>query len=141
MFPFFYNLNYMIFMLPAFILMIVTQLYVNSAYRKWSRVPSLNRMTGAQAAQTLIRRFNLYGVQVEGIRGNLTDHYDPRSKVLRLSEDLPIVIEIVDTAEKIESFIPVIDNTITEGLATVENVHIRLYRSSKADSNTGSAEV
>ena len=87
MFPFFYyNINYMMFMLPAFLLMIGTQIYVNSTYRKWSQVQSLNRMTGAQAAQSLIRRFNLSGVQVEGIRGNLTDHYDPRTKVLRLSE-------------------------------------------------------
>ena len=87
MFSFFYfNINYMMFMLPAFLLMIGTQIYVNSTYRKWSQVPSLSRMTGAQAAQSLIRRFNLNAVQVEGVRGNLTDHYDPRSKVLRLSE-------------------------------------------------------
>ncbi|HBY08324.1 MAG TPA: zinc metallopeptidase [Chloroflexi bacterium] len=66
--------------------MMGTQFYVNSTYRKWSQVQSLNHMTGAQAAQSLIRRQNLVGVQVEGIRGKLTDHYDPRTKVLRLSE-------------------------------------------------------
>ncbi len=87
MFPFFYyNINYMMFMIPAFLLMLGTQIYVNSTYRKWSQVPSRNRMTGAQAAQNLIRRENLSGVQIEGVRGNLTDHYDPRTKVLRLSE-------------------------------------------------------
>jgi len=87
MFPFFYyNINYMIFMIPAFLLMIGTQFYVNSTYRKWSQVQSSNRMTGAQAAQSLIRYENLYNVQVEGVRGKLTDHYDPRTKVLRLSE-------------------------------------------------------
>jgi uncharacterized protein len=87
MFPFFYyNINYMIFMIPAFLLMIGTQIYVNSTYRKWSQVQSRNRMTGAQAAQNLIRRENLYNVQIEGVRGKLTDHYDPRTKVLRLSE-------------------------------------------------------
>jgi len=87
MFPFFYyNINYMMFMIPAFLLMIGTQIYVNSTYRKWSQVQSRNRMTGAQAAQSLIRRENLYDVQIEGVRGKLTDHYDPRTKVLRLSE-------------------------------------------------------
>ena len=87
MFPFFYyNINYMMFMIPAFLLMIGTQFYVNSTYRKWSQVQSRNRMTGAQAAQNLIRRKNLYDVQIEGVRGKLTDHYDPRTKVLRLSE-------------------------------------------------------
>ena len=53
------------------------------------------------------------------------------SKILRLSEDLPIVIEIVDTLEKIEKFIPIIDENIEEGLATIEKVQIRFYRSGK----------
>lgn len=53
------------------------------------------------------------------------------SKILRLSEDLPIVVEIVDTLEKIEKFMPVIDETIDEGLATLEKVQIRFYRSGK----------
>ena len=51
------------------------------------------------------------------------------SKILRLSMDLPIVVEIVDTREKIEAFLPVIDGSIKEGLATLEKVQIRLYRS------------
>lgn len=51
------------------------------------------------------------------------------AKILRLSEDLPIVIEIVDSKEKIEAFLPVIDGSIPEGLATLEKVQIRLYRS------------
>lgn len=51
------------------------------------------------------------------------------AKILRLSEDLPIVIEIVDSKEKIEAFLPVIDGSILEGLATLEKVQIRLYRS------------
>lgn len=51
------------------------------------------------------------------------------AKILRLSEDLPIVIEIVDTSEKIERFLPLIDEAIKEGLATLEKVQIRFYRS------------
>ncbi len=78
--------RYMLFMLPAMILMMAVQFYVQSAYRKWSKVPARSRMTGAQAAQRLIQRGNLYEVRIEGIAGNLTDHYDPRSKVLRLSQ-------------------------------------------------------
>jgi PII-like signaling protein len=53
------------------------------------------------------------------------------AKILRLSADLPIIIEIVDTLEKIEDFIPLIDEAIEEGLATVEKVDIRFYRSGK----------
>ena len=50
------------------------------------------------------------------------------ARILRLTSDLPIVIEIVDTREKIESFLPVLDEAIDEGLATLEKVEIRLYR-------------
>jgi hypothetical protein len=51
------------------------------------------------------------------------------AKILRLSNDLPIVVEIVDTEEKIEAFLPTIDDAIGEGLATVEKVEVRFYRS------------
>jgi PII-like signaling protein len=56
------------------------------------------------------------------------------AKILRLSSDLPVIIEIVDTEEKIESFLPLIDDAIDEGLATVEKVEIRFYRSGKTKS-------
>ncbi len=52
------------------------------------------------------------------------------AKILRLSQDLPIVIELVDTPEKIEGFIPIIDPIIEEGLMTTERVHVRFYRTS-----------
>ena len=54
------------------------------------------------------------------------------AKVLRLSTDLPIVVEIVDTEDKIEAFLPLIDEAVGEGLATLEKVEIRFYRSGKA---------
>jgi len=51
------------------------------------------------------------------------------AKILRLSEDLPIVVEIVDALEKIERFMPTVDHAIGEGLATLERVKVRFYRS------------
>lgn len=50
------------------------------------------------------------------------------ARILRLSSDLPVVVEIVDTMEKIDAFLPVIDGAVTEGLATVEKVDVRFYR-------------
>ncbi len=79
------NINYYIFMLPALLLMLIAQGYVSSAYRKWSRVRNQRNITGADAVERLIRTANLDNIRVEGIRGNLTDHYDPGKKVLRLS--------------------------------------------------------
>jgi hypothetical protein len=78
--------RYLLFMAPAFILMLLAQWYVKSAYNKWSRVPARSRITGAQAAERLIRTGRLYGVDVEQVRGHLNDHYDPRTQVLRLSQ-------------------------------------------------------
>ncbi len=83
---FFFNTNYLIFMLPAFLLMLIVQLYVNSAYKKWSQIPARSRISGAEAAQRLIRTAGLYDVRIEGASGRLTDHYDPRDKTLRLSQ-------------------------------------------------------
>ncbi len=85
---FFFNPTYLMFMLPAIILMMAVQWYVNSAYRKWSQVPTRNNYTGAQAAQRLMQRAGLYGVQIEAVQGRLSDHYDPRTKVLRLSPNV-----------------------------------------------------
>ena len=83
---FFFNPYYLLFMAPAIILMVVVQLYVNSAYKKWGEVPTRNRMSGAEAAQRLIRSGGLYDVNIEGVSGRLSDHYDPRNKTLRLSQ-------------------------------------------------------
>jgi uncharacterized protein len=55
-------------------------------------------------------------------------------KIERLSQDLPIIIEIVDTREKLETFLALIDNEIEEGMATLEEVQIHLYRSGKTGS-------
>lgn len=85
-YPLFYNLDYMLCMIPAFILMTIAQISVSSAYRKWSRVAASSGFTGVATAQKLITQNSLTGVRVEGVGGTLTDHYDPRTKVLRLSQ-------------------------------------------------------
>jgi uncharacterized protein len=73
---------------PTFLLMLITSLYVKSAYRKWSQVPARSRLTGYDAAQRLIARAGLYGIQIQGVAGSLTDNYDPRTKILHLSQDV-----------------------------------------------------
>ena len=77
--------NYLMYMLPALIITMITSFYVKASYNKWSKVPARSGLTGAQAAQRLINNGGLYGVQIQGIRGKMTDHYDPRTKVLGLS--------------------------------------------------------
>lgn len=83
---FFFDPTYLIFMIPAFIIMAVTSGYVRSSYKKWSQVRVSSGLTGAQAAQRLISSGGLYGVNVAGTPGELSDHYDPRDKTLYLSQ-------------------------------------------------------
>ena len=82
----YFSPTYWIYMLPGMLLVMLTSWYVKSAYKKWSKVPARSRISGYEAAQRLITRGGLYGVQIEAIRGEMTDHYDPRSKTLRLSQ-------------------------------------------------------
>jgi Zn-dependent membrane protease YugP len=94
----FFSPTYLMYMIPAFILMGLTSWYVKSAYNKWSRVQASSRLTGQQAAQRLIMAGNLYGVQVQGTAGNLTDHYDPRNKTLFLSQGVANVASVASVA-------------------------------------------
>jgi len=85
--PFLYfDPMYLCFMIPALALMGFASWYVRHAYNKWSQVRATSGLTGHQAAQRLISTGNLYGVQVQGTAGQLSDHYDPRNKTLFLSE-------------------------------------------------------
>ncbi|MBN1873768.1 MAG: zinc metallopeptidase [Anaerolineae bacterium] len=83
----FWDPMYFIFGLPALLLALYAQWRVSAAYRKYLQVPNAMRITGLQAAQTLLRSAGL-SVRVERVPGQLTDHYDPRNKVLRLSSDV-----------------------------------------------------
>ena len=79
------SIDYMIYMIPAFLVMMLTTWYVKSAYRKWSQVAARSRMTGYQAAQRLISSGGLHDIQIQGIAGQMTDRYDPRANTLYLS--------------------------------------------------------
>lgn len=80
------------------------------------------------------REQGLAGATVlRGLAGFGADSRMHTAKILSLSADLPVVVEIVDTAAQIEGFLPVIDGAIEEGLATVEKVRIRFYRSGQTE--------
>ncbi len=83
---FFFDPTYMLFMIPGLLLVMLSSWYVNAAYKKWGRVGVRSGLTGSQAAQRLITSGNLSGVQIQTIGGTLTDNYDPRDKVLHLSQ-------------------------------------------------------
>ncbi len=81
-----FDLTYFIYALPAMLFAMWAQHQVKSAYQKWSQVPSAKRLNGMDVAKTLMQNEGLEYVSVERIGGTLTDHYDPRGKVMRLSD-------------------------------------------------------
>ncbi|KAA0274327.1 MAG: zinc metallopeptidase [Anaerolineales bacterium] len=83
---FFFDPTYLIFMIPAFILMALTSWYVKAAYNKWSRVAAGSRFSGYEATRRLIASGGLHGVKIQGTPGEMTDHYDPRDKTVYLSQ-------------------------------------------------------
>jgi len=85
---------YFIFALPALLLALYAQFKVQSAYGRYSRIRNRLGIDGVRAAEILLNHNGLYGVRIEGIPGKLTDHYDPRSKTLRLSAGVASVPSI-----------------------------------------------
>ena len=83
---FYFDTTYLWFMLPCIILSLICQVRVKSAFSKYGKIPNSRRMTGAQAAEYVLRQNGVTGVRIEHVSGNLTDHYDPRTNVIRLSD-------------------------------------------------------
>ena len=84
-FGMFYDPTYILVLIGA-ILSLLASANVNSTFQKYSKVRSRSGMTGKEAAERILQASGIYDVRVEHIAGNLTDHYDPSSKVLRLSD-------------------------------------------------------
>ena len=75
-------------MLPCLILTIICQVNVNSTFKKNSQIRNSRNLTGAQAAEYVLRRNGVSGVRIEQVSGHLSDHFDPRTNVIRLSDSV-----------------------------------------------------
>ena len=84
----YFDWTYVVFILPFVILSLWASSNMNSTFHKYSKVHSIRRITGAEAAQRVLSANGVSGVRIERVRGNLTDHYDPRSNVIRLSDSV-----------------------------------------------------
>ena len=85
---YYYDWTYIVLVLPCMILAMIASANVNSTFKKYSRQLSSRRITGAQAAQRVLSANGVTGVRIERVAGNLTDHYDPTTNVIRLSQDV-----------------------------------------------------
>lgn len=82
-----YYLSYLI-LIPGAILSFWAQNNIKSTYRRYAQVQSQMGMTGAEVAQTILQNMGIGDIKIEPVRGELTDHYDPRAKAIRLSQDI-----------------------------------------------------
>lgn len=85
-FPYFYFDPTMILLVPGILIALWASFNVNSTFNKYDKVLSRNRMTGAQVAERVLHHHGIYNVRIERVAGNLSDHYDPRANVIRLSD-------------------------------------------------------
>ncbi len=85
---FYYDPTYWLMLLPVLLITIYAQAKVSSNFSRYSKVTNRRYLTGAQAAEAVLRQHGVYDVRIERVRGNLTDHYDPRTNVIRLSEQV-----------------------------------------------------
>lgn len=84
----FFDPLYFVFALPGLAFVMLAQWRVKAAFNRYSRVPTRRGMTGRDVALAILRSSNIQDVRVESVSGFLSDHYDPRSKTLRLSPDV-----------------------------------------------------
>lgn len=82
----FFDMTYIYIVLPALILSLIASARVQSTFKRYSRQSSAAGMTGAQAAQRILSMNGLSHIRIEQVSGSLTDHYDPRENVIRLSQ-------------------------------------------------------
>ena len=82
------NYYYIILVLPMVIFSLIASAKVKSSFNKYSKVLSQRRLTGAQAAFEILRYYGINNVKIERVNGNLTDHFDPRTNVIRLSDNV-----------------------------------------------------
>jgi uncharacterized protein len=85
----FFDMNYLLYVfLPAIVLSLGAQAFLSMTYRKWSNTANGRSMTGMQVGDYLVRNTNLMNVNFEGTPGRLSDHYDPQSHTVRMSQDI-----------------------------------------------------
>ena len=85
---FYYSYSYLFYMLPGLVLMLYAQFKVKHSFSKYSKVTNQRGLTGADAAREVLRQNGVDGVRIEHVSGNLSDHFDPRTNVIRLSDDV-----------------------------------------------------
>lgn len=120
---------YIFLVIPAFIFSLITQFRVKSTFEKYRGVYNSRFMSGAQVSRMLLDRYGLYDVEVEPVAGELTDHYDPRTKTVRLSENVyystslaALGVAAHETGHAIQHSVGYVPLALRSGLVPVANI-------------------
>ncbi len=125
----FFDPRYFIFMIPGILLMLLAQWKLRGTYGRYREVPNSRGVTGAQAAEAVMRRAGVYDVGIEVIPGELSDHFDPRAKVLRLSEPIyhgrsiaALAVAAHEAGHAVQQHVSYAPMTLRTGLVPVVNI-------------------
>lgn len=129
----YYDLSYLIFMLPAILLTLWAQFKVKSAYSEYSQIANSRSITGEDAARAVLAANGVANVKIEHISGTMTDHFSPRENVIRLSDGVQKSTSVAavciaaheagHAVQHAENFLP---NRIRTGVIPVANITSKL---------------
>lgn len=83
-----FDITYIVYVLPAVIFSMIAQMMVSRTFQKYQRQPMMRHLTGAQVAERMLQAFGIHDVRIEHVSGNLSDHFSPKEKVIRLSDSV-----------------------------------------------------
>ena len=129
----YYDLSYLIFMLPAILLSLWAQFKVKSAYNKYSKIPNTRGLTGEAAARAVLSAHGVTDVKIEHIRGTMTDHFSPRENIIRLSDGVyaqnsvaAVCIAAHEAGHAVQHAEGYVPNKIRSSLIPVANISSKL---------------
>lgn len=130
---YYYDLSYIVFMLPAVLLSIWAQYKVKSAYEKYSRIPNSRGLSGEAAARAVLSAHGIYNVKIEHIRGTMTDHFSPTENIIRLSDGVfahnsvaAVCIAAHEAGHAVQHAEGYVPNKIRSGIIPVANISSKL---------------
>ena len=130
---YYFDKTYLIFIVPAIIISFIASARVNSAFDKYSKIGNRRAITGAQAAYNLLAAHGITNVRIEHVSGKLTDHYDPRTNTIRLSDAVyscttiaAVGVACHEAGHAVQHAVGYVPNKIRSAIVPVVNIGSKL---------------
>ncbi|MCQ4022591.1 MULTISPECIES: zinc metallopeptidase [unclassified Ruminococcus] len=130
---YYFDKTYLIFIVPAIIISFIASARVNSAFNKYSKIGNRRALTGAQAAYNVLASHGITNVRIEHVRGKLTDHFDPRTNTIRLSDAVyscttiaAVGVAAHEAGHAVQHAVGYVPNKIRSAIVPVVNIGSKL---------------